>query len=868
MENNWIITAKVHITEADFNSWLASSAKFNTQAELFNCDSDDPFVNILLGGSIKAPYSSIANFFANELSEMTLSFDKESLLLYYNQTSSSLDFAFEINRYNGFNTAVYNTAIFLSIASFKNNDKADICLISSKEFKNICYAVEINKNSIKIIKINNQNAVIPYKYSLIYDMLHKEDTLQNYLQRDLYNLFYTFITKRLETDLEDIILFSSEKHPAVITPDAKYKTDGKHVLTDKGEIVPNANPVSFISLGVGYGADNGRVFYGHMEIENADSSSFFVLNYGYAKDKSYAYYNGEPICKLSCNFRVFKQSDGYATDNINVYYKGIMLEDSNPMAFRLIGDTNFVNAEYLAADNVCTYRNGQSIEHIDNETVISIGKNFFKDKNKVYYLTTPLNMLNPDDARVLNEYYITDKTKAYFCDKNGAVLLEHVNPVGLQVRSRIAADNINVFFKGKIIDGLDGSKVNIQSDNFSGYLSDGNLVYYYMEKVNADPLTFKELDFGYGSDGKNLFFKGEVVKQGNFQSVISLFDSSITDTANTFSDVDIIELGNTYKRIKNKIYYSSILLENADAETFEVMCVNTPKGDITTFYAKDKNHIYYKERLVQQADISTFSILLHPDYDTIIDYIPKTAVDSKYTYFKDSIIPDINPNTVYPFIIHRAWQAETNIIYKGKVIKNIDLDNFHKIEGDIYTDNKRVYYKILPIENINPEKVIILSNNYIKDDNGLCYLEEDWEGYLTANSFTPHINSFDILPENTAFSFDRYKVYFKGIEISNIDLNSIHMIGDNYLQDKDNIYCGNIKLENADTSYFMLLGEGYASDGKNTYYQAKQLDTKNMLHVLGNGYATDGTTFWLYGSVLSNPYEHQYITDILGQGFA
>lgn len=867
MENNWIITAKIHISEADFNSWLASAAKFTTHAEIFNCDSDDKFVNILLGGSIKAPYSSIANFFANELSEMILSFDKESLLLYYNHISSTLDFAFEINRYNGFNTAIYNTALLLSIAPFKNNDKADLCLISSREFANICYAVEITKNGIKIIKINSQNAVIPYKYSLVYDMLHKEDSLQNYLQKDLYHLFYNFITKRLETDLEDIILFSSPERPAVITPDAKYKTDGKNVITDKGEIVPNANPATFISLGVGYGTDKGKVFYGSMEIENADSSTFFVLNYGYAKDKSYAYYNGEPICKLSCNFRVFKQGDGYATDNINVYYKGILLENSNPMAFRITGDNNFADAEYLAADNICTYRIGQSIEHIDNETITSIGKNFFKDKNKVYYLTTPLNMLNPNEARVLNEYYIADKTHAYFCDKNGTVLLKQVNPLGLQVRSRLAVDNTNVFFKGRAIDNLDGAKVDIHSDNFSGYLNDGSSVFYYTDKVDADPFTFKSLDFGYGSDGKSLFFKGKVVKQGNFHSVISLFDSSITDTSNTLSDDDIIELGNSYKRIKNKIYYCSILLENADAETFELVYVSTPKGDIATFYAKDKNNVYYKDRIIKQADVSSFAVLLHPDYDTIVDYIPKTAVDNKYAYFKDNIIPDIDPATVYPFIIHRAWQAGTNIIYKGKVIKNIDLDNFHKIECDIYTDNKRVYYKILPVENINPAKVVILSNNYIKDDNGLCYLEEDWEGYLTANSFTPHINSFDILPENNAFSFDRYKVYFKGKEITEIDLNSINMIGDNYLKDKDNIYCGNIKLENADTAYFMLLGDGYAADGKNTYYQAKQLDTKNMLHILGNGYATDGVTFWLYGSVLSNPYEHQYITDILGQGF-
>ena len=167
MENNWIITAKIHISEADFKLWLASSAKFTTHAELFNCDSDDPFVNILLGGSIKATYGSIAKFFANELSEMILSFDRESLLLYYNNISSTLNFAFEINRYNGFNTAVYNTALLLSITSFKNNDKADFCLISSKEFANICYAIEITKNGIKIIKINSQNAVIPHKYSLI-----------------------------------------------------------------------------------------------------------------------------------------------------------------------------------------------------------------------------------------------------------------------------------------------------------------------------------------------------------------------------------------------------------------------------------------------------------------------------------------------------------------------------------------------------------------------------------------------------------------------------------------------------------------------------------------------------------------------------
>lgn len=867
MENNWIITAKIHISETDFTAWLNSHAKFNTKAELLNCDSDDSFVNILLGGTIKSPNSSIANFYANELSEMVLSFDKESLVLYYNNNDNTLDFAFEINRYNGFKTAVYNVAMLLSVASYKNSDNPDFCILSSNSFANICYVTEITKNNIKIIKHNNDSTVIPYKYSLIYDTLHKEEVLQNYLHKDLYNLFNNFITKRLKVDLEDIILFSSPEHPAVITPDARYKTDGKNVITEKGEIILGVNPATFISLGGGYGSDNGKVYYANIEVENVDIDSFFVLNYGYAKDKYFAYYNGQPICKLSCNFRVFKQGDGYATDNINVYYKGILLENSNPIAFNLVGDTTYQNAIYLAVDNIYTYLNGNHIENIDNETLTSIGKNFFKDKNTVYYLTHALDKLNLDEARALNEYYIVDKTKAYYCDKNGTVLLENINTIGLHVRSRIVADTTSVFFKGKKIDGLDGSKVNIHSDNFSGYLQDDKLIYYYTEKVDADPTTFRVLDFGYASDGKNLYFKGKVVQEGNFESVGSLFDHSLSNNPNTFSDSDIIEFGNSYKKVKNKIYYSSFLLENADSETFEPIFISTPSGNIITYYGKDKNSVYYKERIIPQADTKTFAVLLHPDYGTIIDYVPKTAVDINHTYYKGEIIEEIDPNTIYPFTIHRAWQINNDILYKGKIIKNIDLDNFHQIEGDIYTDNKRIYYKILPIDKIKPDKIIILSNNYIKDDSELCYLEEDWEGYLTANSFTPHINSFDILHENNAFSFDRYKIYFKGKEVIGIDLNAISMIGDNYIQDKENIYCGNIKLENADIGFFMLLGDGYAADGKNTYYQAQQLDTTSMLHVLGQGYATDGITFWLYGNILSNPYEHQYITNILGQGF-
>ncbi len=867
MENNWIITAKIHISEDNFNQWLVSPAKFITRAEIFNCDMTDTFVQTLLGGSIKAPGGSMANFFANELADMMLSFDKELLILHYDKFSNTLDFAFEINRYNGFNMAVYNIAMLLSITHYKNNNIPDLCILSNNSFNNAHYAIEFDSNTAKIIKIIAKDIVIPHRYQVIYDMLLGDDVLEEYLNKNVYELFTSMITKRLETDLEDIVLFSSPNQPAVITYDAKFKTDGTNVITDKGSIVKGANPRHFMSLGMHYGLSENTIFYKENIVEEADPASFFVLNYGYAKDKKHAYYKGKKICSLSCNFRTFKQAQGYGTDNINVYYKGQILENSDPMAFMPVGDSSFYKAEFLAKDNVCVYLNGEIIDYMDNETIESISKNFYKDQNGVYFVSILLEDLNPAEVRVLNEYYIADKTKAYYCDNLVIQKLENVNPIGLRVRSRLASDNVNVYFKGKVIEGLNGAEVDISYDNFCGYLQDNNSVYYYTNKIDANPATFKVLDFGYGSDGKYLYFKDKIIKEGNFQSVISLFDINVTVIGNTFNDSDIIELGGSYRKLKNKIYYSSFLIPDADTESFKNITVETPSSNINTNYGKDKKHIYYKTKILEKANVNDFSVLLHPDYDIIVDYIPSTAVDTNNVYYRGSIIPDIRPDTIMPFTIHRAWYAENNIIYKGKVIKDVDLDNFHNIEGDIYSDNKRIYYKILPVKDIEPDKVIILSNNYIKDDNDLCYLEEDREGYLTANSFRPHINSFDILPENNAFSFDRYKLYFKGLEVKDINLGSISMIGDNYIHDNEKLYCGNIHLENVNIGFFMLLGDGYATDGQNTFYQSKRLEPKNMLHILGSGYATDGITFYQYGNVLDNPYEHQYITDILGQSF-
>lgn len=869
MSKKWIITSKIHIAENDFISWLKSSASFDFNIELYNCNTSDDFAGMFGNNYMKPPCSSIEKFYANELADMILSFEKELLILYYDKKENTLNFSFETNRDKAINFTVFNTAMLLSIGSFKKNNIKDMCLISTESFDNMNYAIEFDNNTVKIIKTTPKNAVLPDKYKAIYDILHDNEPIIEHLDKNIQTLFISLITKRLEADKEDIILFSSPERLSVISHDAYYFTDGKNVLTKDGSPVKNADPLSFYSLGYGYSMDKDNIYYKTDKVVEADKKTFFVLNWGYAKDKNNAYFKGNKICELTCNFRALKPAKGYATNNIVVFYNGKALQGSDPMAFQTVGDSSYNDAKYIIIDNLFSYFDGEILDDIDKDTLQSISKNFFKDLSNVYYLNIKLEGLNPDDVKVINEYYIADKKHAYYCSPKEIVKLEDVNTIGLHANGKTAVDNKNVYHKGKIIEGLNGAEVNISSKDFCGYLIDSNNVYYYTEKIDACPKTFKSLIFGYGADGNYLFSKGRKIREGNFKSVLSLFDSTLSES--TVIEInDKSELGGSFKRFKNSIYYGSAVINNADANSFipfQVECPST-KTLVTTDYAKDKNNIYFKNNIVNNADVDTFKIIIHPKC-MVTEFIkPYMAVDKNYTYYRGKILENISPENIKPFIIPRTWVEGSTLIYNGKCVENVNIDKYRNIENDVYTDDKNIFYKILPIYKANNTDIMIISDKYVKLDNNVCYMDEDFFGNITTNLFEPHINSFDIFHDNDRFSFDRYAVYFKGIKINNISMDTFSLIGDNYFHNGQNIFCGNEMIMNADIGLFMLLGDGYATDGQHTYYQNKELNVKNIIHTLGNGYATDGIRFWIYGEEIDNPYEHQFITDILGHGFS
>lgn len=863
----WYIISKVHIAYEDYQVWLQSSAVFLSNINIYNCDTNDPFVSNLVGGSIKSPFSSMTKFYANELADMTLSTFEEIVIIHYNKKDSTLDLIIEINREKSFNMVVFNVAMLLSIVKYKNNNIKDICLISQENIDNVLYVIEFSNEGVNLHKNTIGNFVVPKTYYKIFNMLKSIDPISEYLEKDIYDIFTDFILKRLEKDKKNIIRFSSPERISIISHDAVYRTDGKNVLLRDGRIVKGADPISLFSLGHGYAIDKNNVYYEDSIIENADNKTFLILNYGYAKDKDFAYYEGKVICENTCNFRTLKNAKGYATNNIVVFYKDKTLQGSEPLAFQPIGDVTYSEAEYVILDDFFVYQNGKVVTGFDRDTFKSIGKNFYADINNVYFIVTKIGELKPETTQIINEYFIMDENAAFYCDKENIIQLEDfdtVNP-NIRVQKQLIINNNNVYYKGTKIDGLNGNEVEID-ENFSGYIKDSKSVYYYLNRIDTDVNKFVILGYGYATDNDKLFFKDKIIKEGVSIGGKQFVESSY-NSLTTISGEDNIQLGGNFRKLKNSIYYKSKPLNNVDSNSFKTFMFKHGENIIPTKYGKDNNHVYYKFNIIEEADVETFQALIHPNYTYSDLILPSVAVDKSHVYFKGKIVQNLDPSDVNPFAVPRSWISKGVVMCNGKVVDGIDTENFHQIEDNIFTDNKLVYYKIIPINNINPEKLLIISQNYIKDENNFCYIEEDKYGNLLANSFSPHTNSFDILGENEHFSYDRFAIYFKGLKIEGINMEKINFIGDDYLHDDTAVYYGNVKLENVDLGFFMLLGDGYASDGIHTFYQDKNLQVENMLHVLGNGYASDGISFWYYGEELDNPYEHQYITDVLGQGF-
>ena len=134
---------------------------------------------------------------------------------------------------------------------------------------------------------------------------------------------------------------------------------------------------------------------------------------------------------------------------------------------------------------------------------------------------------------------------------------------------------------------------------------------------------------------------------------------------------------------RNQVYYIPTnfytVLKGADKETFEIVT----SGFVS--YAKDKNQVYCNEHSIERADPSSFKIL-----DSLNGY----SKDKNHVYHHYAIMKDTDVNS-FQLLKYDLAKDNKSIFYRGLPVKEIDYESFKVIEGNSGYDgeDKNNYYR-------------------------------------------------------------------------------------------------------------------------------------------------------------------------------
>lgn len=342
-----------------------------------------------------------------------------------------------------------------------------------------------------------------------------------------------------------------------------------------------------------YAKDKNNVYLRNTVLENADPNTFALLpvkdtstivqynpwSVVYGKDKSRVYFRGEVVpgadpasfVSLTCALMPEGACEtSYAKDAHRAYRDDKVWADPDPKTLDtvygpILKDKNRI---FKIGYGTCA-----ECESIDVTTFVSLGRGYFKDKNRIYDGTQPIEGADPTSFAVLGD-----------------------DPITFTTRSIYAKDAKRVYDGTRVIDGADPDTFEVIPGFNDWYAKDKNHVYIrgYVEK-ELDPSTFSVINQNYSKDKDTVYLE-------------LLFDpAGVIPNAdpNTFEFIPIqgTQAG-TFAPIESEwskdtihVYFLNSLLPGADPKTFVAL-----SGRL----GKDNSHAYCMERLISGADATTF----------------------------------------------------------------------------------------------------------------------------------------------------------------------------------------------------------------------------------------------------------------------
>lgn len=257
--------------------------------------------------------------------------------------------------------------------------------------------------------------------------LHENDKIK-YLQKNETGKIDTLVLKDANAVFFELI---HDEMPGDVCVNGHIWAKDKLNVWYKNKMLPGADPKTFTVLENGYSLDKEHVYYYDNIIVSADIESFEVLSYFFAKDKDMILFQGKEVfgVKYINSFRVI---DAYfSKDSATVYFNNDTLlnklPDSDPKTFQYhtsiesqeltslkyytdkdkvylvdtdkkVGEEDFLymfeaftesfsvyREKYYSGDNFNVYFKNKIIENADLETFETLGNEYARDKDFIYY---------------------------------------------------------------------------------------------------------------------------------------------------------------------------------------------------------------------------------------------------------------------------------------------------------------------------------------------------------------------------------------------------------------------------------------------------------------------------------------------------
>lgn len=279
---------------------------------------------------------------------------------------------------------------------------------------------------------------------------------------------------------------------------------------------------------------------------------------------------------------------------------------------------------------------------------------------------------NPvDEEKSDNHYYNKQKTDIRFSRMGNWFELGN-SPMNADVESfevlnkNFAKDKDQVYYEANAVEkgAVDLGSFHVKDNKYMTWVGlDKNQVYTF-EKVygksnegtksfpveGADPKTYTHTDWDWAHDGKNHFYRFQMISV-DFKSFQNLTESFSTDKDSVYfhrsgffrsikADVESFEVlhKNYFARDKNNVYYAVFVPNETETQLLEIPIKNQEKvallneayvkvGNqvyygatpidlhsefaevLSTYYIKDKLKVYYQDRLLADADAESFGLI-------------------------------------------------------------------------------------------------------------------------------------------------------------------------------------------------------------------------------------------------------------------